>query len=558
MSKGLTDFNDLHVSKGLDAVAATVHQVFKHAVPPAVPPSPLLSDADQKEGVISQDEIKDDSEFSLSRCLDRFALLDDGSKVWDIHKKRIIKITAFRNLVTRGRAEEWLMSPKRKNIDQDAVDVQLKDKDVLSIKTMIDRYVFITESKEAWDMVKRRRVNRDHLRDEHPLEYDVWLRSPFRKQTDPDKIVFDPSRKCAPDCINTFDGLPLTVLDDDFDSLADQCDPIIRLLSWLCESDITITSWVLRWLAIPLQQQGAKLASALLIHGDVQGAGKSLFFDNVMRIIYGKYAVTLGQHQLEGQYNDWQINKLYAVFEEIFGGAGRHQNMGKVKHLITGKVHRIEKKFLSGWEESNHVNVVFLSNEHQPLNIEENDRRHLVCWPKRKLDPVLRNEVVKACDDPELKMIRAFYSYLMKLDLTGHSTHTEPPMTNSKRRIIDYGLPSYKSFYNAWRNGELNEPFCSCSSDHLYHVYANWCLRRKENPLSQTKFGSVIETLDKENRIVKAVRRYKLDGRHWQRTCILINEPVHANDMAASAWLSQEVDAFWNVSKVPAVLDGRG
>ena len=63
---------------------------------------------------------------------------------------------------------------------------------------------------------------------------------------------------------------------------------------------------------------GTKLATAILFHGEVQGAGKSLFFSDIHRQVYGKYSATLGQHQLESQYSDWKSGNLYSVFEEIF------------------------------------------------------------------------------------------------------------------------------------------------------------------------------------------------------------------------------------------------
>ena len=69
-----------------------------------------------------------------------------------------------------------------------------------------------------------------------------------------------------------------------------------------------------RWLAYPLQHVGAKLRTAVLMHSEMQGSGKSLFFEGVMRPIYGRYAATLGQHQMESQYTDWQSNLLYGLF----------------------------------------------------------------------------------------------------------------------------------------------------------------------------------------------------------------------------------------------------
>src|SRR5690606_9294626 len=133
-----------------------------------------------------------------------------------------------------------------------------------------------------------------------------------------------------------------------------------------------------------------KLDTALIFHGEVQGAGKSLFFDRSMSRIYGDYAVTLGQGQLESQYNDWVSNKLYALFEEIFSGSDRYSQMGMFKQLITDNTIYSSNKFISEWPKDKFVNAIFLSNNMVPLSLEQNHRRQGVSYPQHKIaEPIL-------------------------------------------------------------------------------------------------------------------------------------------------------------------------
>ena len=136
-------------------------------------------------------------------------------------------------------------------------------------------------------------------------------------------LVFNPTMQIREGQVNMFDGLPMGPMLNDVDQLIgfkeahDMCKPFMELLMHLCgEREVVI--WILKWLAYPLQNQGAKMATSILVHGEVQGAGKSLFFGKVMREIYGKYCVTLGQNGLESIYTDWAEQKLYCLFEEIF------------------------------------------------------------------------------------------------------------------------------------------------------------------------------------------------------------------------------------------------
>lgn len=73
--------------------------------------------------------------------------------------------------------------------------------------------------------------------------------------------------------------------------------------------------------------------------------------------------------------------------------------MGLIKHMITGETIRIDKKFMSGYEQSNHINCVFLSNDTQPIAIGRKDRRFLVVWPENKLSTDLKNRVMQCIDD---------------------------------------------------------------------------------------------------------------------------------------------------------------
>ena len=69
--------------------------------------------------------------------------------------------------------------------------------------------------------------------------------------------------------------------------------------------------------------------------------------------------------------------------------------MGMIKHLITGETLYVSKKFVSGWEMDNHLNTVFLSNNTQPLPIEEKDRRFLVLNPTKALEGKLYEAVMQ-------------------------------------------------------------------------------------------------------------------------------------------------------------------
>jgi len=503
----LTDFNDLAASFGLNEVKSQIEVALlnKNIVTKAA------NDA-QPPVVKKTQVIPPDIEFTtrLQDMLKRYAQITDigkvTNKVYDTQQKIEYTKTQFANEIGNKKLTDAWWTGKHAKISKAEVAKDLDVMMAVEAQSMFDRYFLIYGTKEVWDDVERVRLPVDTIKLARPNEYEIWLKSPHRITIKADNIWFDPTRSREPKhpkdiAVNTFDGLPLKPVEIAPSEAAAICKPITDLLLHLCEGNQAIYDWVIRWLAIPLQRPGSKMDTALIFHGEIQGAGKSLFFDRIMSKIYGDYAVTLGQGQLESQYNDWVAGKLYALFEEIFSGSDRYSQMGMVKQLITGNTIYISKKFMSGWQQDNFVNAIFLSNNMMPLSLEQNDRRHVVCYPTKKIPEPILKEVAEALADTDNKMIRAFYSYLLSLDLKDQNAHTPALMTGSKRQLIRLSQPNWEVFYDDWTLEEFGMPYCSCLSDDLYFVYRNWCQRNGERPTTQTKLMTYIGRRELKSRL---------------------------------------------------------
>lgn len=526
----LTDFNDLHVTAGLPAVREQILRALQQ--PPAMslvvaneegasPPPPSLP-----EGATSS--------WSLDKVLQRFALIFGDTKVFDLQRQQTIKSRAFADLVTDKVAKEWKAHPERKTVTPEDLERLLAAKGGKGEdRTTIDRYVLLHGTASAWDMADRKIMTKPALQMALGDSYKIWENSPGRRIIPAENLVFDPTLRVSPEThINTFTGLPLKPSDD-----FTKAQPIIDLLWWVCNGDSDIFNWVVKWLALPLQQVGAKMFSALLVHGVQQGAGKSLFFCDVHRKLYGQdYGSVVGQHQLDSIYSDWKSRMLWAVFEEIFSNATKYNHMGTVKHMVTGATQRIEKKFVSGWEESNHMNVAFLSNELQPLPIEPQDRRMLVIWPEYKLDKTIASAVEQAIGSGGLE---AWYGYMLSQSLGDFRRDTEPIMTAAKERLIEYGLPGWQTFYREWKAGRLAVPYATCKADQLYRAYTAWCSDAGEKTvLSRAKFCSNMKGLQRH----RADLWYLDCTTRRQATFFLEGEPPA--DQKQERWLGDCADAF--------------
>lgn len=465
-----TDFNDLQIAEGRDEVRRQLMAALE--APPQAPAPP-----EDFEG----------GQLTLETALERFALAMPDAKVWDAHKRRLLAQRAAKALM--GELwPHWLTDNARRTVEQADVAVLqavAQKEGVGGLAQALSRYVYLYPSDTVWDRAKRKVVAIKDLRHAIAADFDAWIKHPQRVNVDIENLVFDPTQKADTSThINMFRGLPLKPVRD-----ADKCQNIRMLVNLLCNEEPTVFDWLMRWLAYPLQHVGAKMDTAIMMHSDQQGSGKSLLFDGIIRKIYGEYGATLGQHQLESQYTDWRSNILFGLFEEVLSRDQKYSHTGTVKHMITGETHRIEKKFVSGWEESNHLNAVFLSNEVQPFPVEETDRRMMVIWPERRLSAEMQKAVA---DEIKNGGIEAFYGWLLKLPMGDFNRHTKPLMTEAKERLIDFGRPGWDSFYREWKRGALDVPFSSCLSHDLFQVYRSWCHRDNEKIVTHTRFAGFI------------------------------------------------------------------
>jgi putative DNA primase/helicase len=318
--------------------------------------------------------------------------------------------------------------------------------------------------------------------------YKEWFADPARRVVRPDQIVFDPSNTCSEDCINLFQGWPVIPMKG---SCVDILELLMHLVSKSATDDAGILSvlhYVLDWMAYPLQYPGAKMASAIVFHGP-QGTGKNLLWE-IYASIYGKYAIVIGQAQLESQFNDWVSKKLFIIGDEIVAPSDQAHQKNALKSLVTGDTIQINIKMQPLRTERNAANFVFLSNDNKPLALERDDRRHLVVYcPEKRLDGLY--ERVKA--SLSTGAVGAFYEFLLGRDLSGFHPHAQPVMTLAKSDLVELGLRPAERFTREWLEGEIELPLHPCSTGQLYKAFQRWCRSTGERmPPNQAYFSTAV------------------------------------------------------------------
>jgi len=312
-------------------------------------------------------------------------------------------------------------------------------------------------------------------------------------------LVFEPGLEVPDHQINMFSGLTVKPVPCE----PSEVEPMLELLRHLCSQTVggaadepgtdlaeEVVHWILCWQALPIQRVGTKMQTACVFHG-AQGTGKNLYWD-IWRDLFGVFGITVGQTEIEDKFNGWISRKLAIIGDEVVSRQEMYHNKNRLKSVVTQ-----EKKFpIRGMQqetrwESNHANVVFLSNEAQPLALEERDRRYLVIYTPLEADPSLYQRVRQFRDNDGLGK---WMHYLMTYPLGKFDAHTKPIMTKAKEALIELNWKPPERFIHEWLEGYLDLPLRVCSAEQLYRAFRRWCDRQGERwPPNQAVFTTSIQ-----------------------------------------------------------------
>lgn len=408
-----------------------------------------------------------------------------------------------------------------------------KKVDMGKLQTLFKSFVYQYGSNIAWDTSNRIAILISNLR--HTFGNDevrMWLGSERRRDVMPDQVVFDPTGACGPAAVNLFGGLDMV-------PMPGNVRPILDLLEHLCGQDEDIYSWVLDWCAYPLQHLGAKLPSAVIMHGD-EGSGKNLFWE-CYASLYGEYAKVVGQDQLEDKFNDWISKTCFVIGDEVLSRQEMRHLKGKLKAMISGKTIQINTKMMPVRSERNHVNMVFLSNEIQPNAIDSSDRRYLVVWTPPKLERAFYQQVADCMASGGRE---AFMHFLLQRDLAHFDPYAPPPETAAKDNLKDLGRPTPERFWLAWKRDELPVPYNSCSAEQAYQIYRKWCSAEGEKwPVTKNWFGRMVSRVAGDALIVRQIRV------HLGQVCRVWMVAPPPEGVDVGLWAEQAIAAFDNKIK---------
>ncbi|TXH90341.1 MAG: toprim domain-containing protein [Rhodoferax sp.] len=428
----------------------------------------------------------------------RAAYESKGQKITDfndlhlaegLHVVRVQIEARITELGWRVQAARAATKPQGEGVEKDPL------KPIESVDELLERYALVYgQGGSVFDHQEHMLLALSDMRDAclRREVHRAWCEHPDKQIVRVQEVGFDPAGTDPEVKCNLWAGWPTT-------PKAGKCEYLLDLLRYMCAGETKsedLYNWVLKWIAYPIQHPGAKMKTTLVIHGP-QGTGKNMFFEALMAI-YGRYGRVIDQSAIEDKFNDWASGKLFLIADEVVARSDLYHVKNKLKAFITGEWIRINPKNRTAYDERNHVNMVFLSNEAMPVVLEEDDRRHAVIWTPEKLSPDFYQGLMA---EVAAGGVAALHDYLLHLPMDDFTNGTLPPMTEAKRELIHLGLDSPSRFVIAFERGDvdgfpgLKAPalLTPCLSQDFYDLYGEWCKRQKLTALNQPRFMNAVK-----------------------------------------------------------------
>lgn len=361
---------------------------------------------------------------------------------------------------TRAKAEQAFWALPRQEDKRSAAVVDFDQ--LLVFVRATSRYFNLTDRR--WYLRKDDIVNEfeNMPKVPHPDKPDmriepvkIWFQH-RKPETTVQKIVYEPGKDpryrhqghdivnvWRPSKIKPIEGKPTQWLDL-FDFLTQELSEAHR-------------TWMMQWLAYPIQHLGAKLHQAIFIHSHSEGIGKNLLIEPFLQNIYGEENYSaIGGDALEEVYNAWITRKQLVFVDEVHVGtkAERIKAMNRLKRYVTQHDVNVREMYTPRHTLNNCANIYMSSQHSDGLLISDKDRRFFVVegpntpLPDEKYSEILKFATSKSGTGKVL-------NYLLEVDLEGFKPYARPPETQAKLRAIESAQDGISYYINLIKNSPM-------------------------------------------------------------------------------------------------------
>lgn len=318
---------------------------------------------------------------------------------------------------------------------------------------------------------------------------DIWIKTY-------EKIDFlPPPLKVKDDVYNTFRGFRINNLIVEPNN---EYSIILEQINLLTGKDQLGYDYMIKYLAHLVQRPGELPSVLLLFRSIQQGVGKNLFFEKFSETIMGRdyYVNTADIDKIIGRFS--VINKKFMICLDEAHGKDTFSNNDKIKNIITAEKVTLETKGIDAFDIRNVGRYIVFSNNTNPMPIDASDRRIVAfeCDCSRVGDVAYFNKLAAALDNDNI--MKAFYEYLMNIDIDGWRPHVDRPKTEFYKSLKQMNMGVDKKFMKYWYDNNKTDECIQIKASDLYDEFVEYCENEEKIPqnkiLKQTKFSMTITT----------------------------------------------------------------
>lgn len=275
-----------------------------------------------------------------------------------------------------------------------------------------------------------------------------WMEDPRRREYD--RVVFSPLNQISARFYNLWRGFKYEPADTSNHPTVDMFRE--HLFENVCRRNEEQARWLTGFFAHLIQYPGVKPLTALVFKGE-KGVGKNACVERVGALVGTHFMVADSDRYLLSNFNSHLESNLFFVLDEA-SWAGDKRAEGRLKGLITGTEHVIERKGMEPYRVDNLTRVAILGNEEWLVPASVDERRFAVfdVGDGRKQDR-------KFFEDMRVGMEAGGYSYLlrylMEIDLSTFDVNGVPKtvaLTHQKHQSLE---PLYEWWLDCLAEDEL-------------------------------------------------------------------------------------------------------
>ena len=304
-----------------------------------------------------------------------------------------------------------------------------------------------------------------------------WLKDPNRRSYK--EVGFIPSKNSNPEIFNSFKGFNFEKLEDYQPEEKDDeiIETYLNHLSLLTNHDKKSIDYLNKYIAHLIQKPEQKPRVAVMLKSK-EGFGKDTLITMIENLINKRHIFTTAEiEDVFGTYNIGLRDKLVLVLNEVEGKHG-FSNKEKLKNIITENSTIIREKFVSQYDQINYLRLFILSNNINPVEISQTDRRYVVfkAHHKKPLKSYF-DKLHNMIDDDE--SMNKLFQYLSNVDISDFKPDNDRPKTDAYLSMKEHNInPIYKFLNIHFIKGNINEWFAEGvirknKKNHCYYVKSN-------------------------------------------------------------------------------------